>query len=150
MTALSDGTVLEQFELSVFLTHFDWFTSIKEPILEVVNEMCSSPMTISNSCRQKHFSEDCSSFSETFVQWRKKTPNQNQPAVPLCQEAAKEHRLLLWSHCRRWFSSAPPSHSYERTPGLRKKTKQFKCLGDLNRDKQEILTEHKNRQIIKS
>ncbi len=29
--------------------YLDWLTSIKDPILEVVNEMCSSPMTISSS-----------------------------------------------------------------------------------------------------
>lgn len=38
------------FTTAGYSTHFDWLTSIKEPILEVVNEMCSSPMTISSSC----------------------------------------------------------------------------------------------------
>lgn len=34
-------------------THLDWLTSIRDPILEVVNEICSSPMTISSSQRRK-------------------------------------------------------------------------------------------------
>lgn len=38
-------------------THFDWLTSIKEPILEVVNEMCSSPMTISSSYELKEWNK---------------------------------------------------------------------------------------------
>lgn len=51
-------------------THFDWLTSIKEPILEVVNEMCSSPMTISNSWKQtqSQVKETCnkSNFSNAW------------------------------------------------------------------------------------
>lgn len=35
------------------VTYLLWLTSTKDPILDVVNEMCSSPMTISNSLRKK-------------------------------------------------------------------------------------------------
>jgi len=44
--------------LLVSLTHITaftyllWFTSTSDPILDVVNEMCSSPMTISSSCEK--------------------------------------------------------------------------------------------------
>ena len=37
------------------MTYLHWLTSIREPILEVVNEMCCSPMTISSSCKFKSF-----------------------------------------------------------------------------------------------
>ena len=33
------------------VSYFELLTSTREPILEVVNEMCSSPMTISSSWR---------------------------------------------------------------------------------------------------
>lgn len=36
-------------ELHMKDAYLDWLTSIKDPIFEVVNEMCSSPMTISSS-----------------------------------------------------------------------------------------------------
>ena len=33
------------------VTHLHWLTSTREPILDVVKEICWSPMTISSSCR---------------------------------------------------------------------------------------------------
>ncbi len=41
----------QELNKNVFMkyAYLDWLTSIKDPILEVVNEMCSSPMTISSS-----------------------------------------------------------------------------------------------------
>lgn len=40
----------------------------------------------------------------------------HQPVDQLCQEEAIKHHLLLWFHCRRLSSSAPPSRSYARRP----------------------------------
>lgn len=41
----------------------------------------------------------------------------HKPVCRLCPEAATVHHLPLWSRCRQWSSSAPPSHSCVRTPG---------------------------------
>ena len=34
-------------------TYLHWLTSMREPILDVVNEICWSPITISSSCKLK-------------------------------------------------------------------------------------------------
>lgn len=36
-------------DIRIIYTYLDWLTSIREPIFDVVKEMCSSPMTISSS-----------------------------------------------------------------------------------------------------
>lgn len=38
-----------QLIINIIYAYLDWLTSIREPIFDVVKEMCSSPMTISSS-----------------------------------------------------------------------------------------------------